>query len=93
MLAGFDFVIASLHSQLDQPAEKMQARVEAALRHPATTFLGHPTARLLLRREGAKLNMEPVIRLAAEQGVAIELNCTPQRMEIYWRWGPLIREC
>ncbi len=92
LLAGFDFVIASLHAQLDQPAERMQARVEAALRHPATTFLGHATGRLLLRREGAKLDLERVIRLAAAEGVGIEFNCTPLRMELDWRRGPLIRE-
>ena len=92
ILEGFDFVIASLHSQLDQEATAMQARVEKALHHPAVTLLGHPTARLLLKREGAKLNMEAVIRLAAERGVGIELNCTAQRMELDWRWGPLARE-
>lgn len=92
ILAGFDFVIASLHSQLDMEAEAMQARVEAAVRNPRTTLLGHPTARLLLKREGAKLNMEKIIRVAAEHNTAIELNCTPQRMELDWRWGPLARE-
>ena len=92
ILAGFDFVIASLHSQLDQEASAMQKRVETALQHPAVTLLGHPTARLLLKREGAKLQMEPVIRLAAERGVGIELNCTPQRMELDWRWGALAAE-
>jgi len=92
LLAGFDFVIASLHGQLDQAAEAMQARVEAALRHPATTLLGHATGRLLLLRPGAKLDLARVIRLAAAEGVAIEINCSPRRMELDWRWGPLIRE-
>ncbi|MCH8510417.1 MAG: DNA polymerase/3'-5' exonuclease PolX [Kiritimatiellae bacterium] len=92
ILEGFDFVIASLHSQLDQEVSAMQARVETALRHPAVTLLGHPTARLLLKREGAKLQMEAIIRLAAERGVGIELNCTPQRMELDWRWGALAAE-
>ena len=92
LLAGFDFVIASLHQQLDQEASAMQARVETALQNPHTTLLGHPTTRLLLGRAGAKLDLEPVIRLAAARGVGIELNCTPKRMELDWRWGPLARE-
>ena len=92
LLAGFDFIIASLHQHLDQEAEAMQARVEAALENPHTTLLGHPTARLLLERPGARLDLEPVIRLAAARGVGIELNATPQRLELDWRWGPLARE-
>ena len=92
LLAGFDFVIASLHQHLDQEAAAMQARVETAIQNPHTTILGHPTARLLLKRPGAKLDMEAVIRLAATQNVAIELNATPQRLELDWRWGPLARE-
>ena len=89
LLRGFDFVIASLHNHLDLDKDAQQARVEAALRHPATTLLGHPTARLLLKRPGVKLDMEAVIRLAASQGVAIELNAAAPRLELDWRWGPL----
>lgn len=92
LLGGFDFVIASLHGQLDMDAEAMQARVEQALHHPACTILGHPTARLLLQRPGVKLNLESIIRLAAKQGVAIELNAAPPRLELDWRWGKLARE-
>lgn len=92
LLAGFEFVIASLHGQLDMAADAMRERVETAVRNPHTTLLGHPTARLLLQRPGVKLNMEPVIRLAAEHGVAIELNAAPARLELDWRWGRLARE-
>ncbi|MDA3872368.1 MAG: DNA polymerase/3'-5' exonuclease PolX [Kiritimatiellae bacterium] len=92
VLDGFDFVIASLHGQLDMDEEAMQARVEKALHHPACTILGHPTARLLLQRPGVKLDMETIIRLAAKRGVAIELNAAPPRLELDWRWGKLARE-
>jgi DNA polymerase (family 10) len=92
LLQGFDFVIASLHSVLDLEQAEMQDRIATALHHPATTILGHPTTRLLLKRPGVKLDMEPVIRLAAEQGVAIEINGQPLRLEMDWRWGALARE-
>jgi DNA polymerase (family 10) len=92
LLEGFEFVIASLHGQLDMQADAMQERVEAAIRHPATTLLGHPTGRLLLQRPGASLNLEAVIRLAAKERVAIEINAAPPRLELDWRWGPLARE-
>jgi len=92
LLSGFDFVIASLHNHFDLEKNEQQERVERALQHPATTLMGHPTARLVLRRPGVKLDMEAVIRLAAAQGVAIELNATAERMELDWRWGPLARD-
>lgn len=92
LLQGFDFVIASLHGQLDMEAARMQDRVEKAIHHPSCTILGHPTARLLLQRPGVKLDMEAVIRLAAQKGVAIEINAAPPRLELDWRWGKLARE-
>jgi DNA polymerase (family X) len=66
--------------------------VEKALQHPACTILGHPTARLMLQRPGVKLDMEAIIRLAARQGVAIEINAAPPRLELDWRWGKVARE-
>jgi len=92
LLQDFDFVIAALHGQLDMDAQAMQKRVETALDNPHTTILAHPTARLLLKRPGAKLDMERVIRLAAARGVAIEINAAPPRLELDWRWGRLARE-
>lgn len=92
ILAGFELVIASLHSSLDQEASAMQARVEKALHHPAVTLLGHATARRLLRRKSSALDMEKIIRLAAKLGKGLELNCSPDRMELDWRWGPLAAE-
>jgi len=91
-LKGFDFVIASIHGQMDMEAVVMQERVETAIQHPSCTILGHPTARLLLQRPSIKLDMEAVIRLAAKKGVAIEINAAPPRLELDWRWGKLARE-
>lgn len=92
ILEGFELVIASLHSSLDQAAGAIQARVEKALHHPAVTLLGHATARRLLRRKSSALDMENIIRLAARLGKGLELNCSPDRMELDWRWGPLAAE-
>ncbi|MGA0368361.1 MAG: DNA polymerase/3'-5' exonuclease PolX [Kiritimatiellia bacterium] len=92
LLTGFNFVIASIHGQMDMEAAAMQERVEKAIQHPSCTILGHPTARLLLQRPGIKLDMEAVIRLAAKKGVAIEINAAPPRLELDWRWGKLARE-
>jgi DNA polymerase (family 10) len=92
LLQGFDFVIASIHNHMDLEKEAQQERVETALRHPATTILGHPTARLLLKRPSIQLDMEAVVRLAAAQEVVIEINAAAPRLELDWRWGPLARE-
>ena len=58
LLAGFDYVVASVHSLFGMPEEEMTARVCKALAHPAVTMLGHATGRLLLRREGYKIDLE-----------------------------------
>ena len=92
LLEGFDFVIASIHNGLDQPASKIMARYEKAARHPAATMIGHPTARLLLRREAMPVDMPALIDLAAETGTAIEINANPHRLDIDWRWGDLMRQ-
>ena len=88
----FDFVIASLHSSLTQDEARMTARVIRALRDPHTTMLGHATGRLLLRREPVALDMEKVLRAAAELGVVVEINANPHRLDLDWRHGPRARE-
>jgi len=86
VLASFDFVIASVHSRFDLDQEAQTARVIKALAHPATTMLGHPTGRLLRRREGLKLDVDAVLRACAEHGVVVELNAHPERLDLDWRW-------
>jgi DNA polymerase (family 10) len=85
LLAELDYVVASVHSGLGQDEEKMTARLVRALEHPATTMLGHPTGRLLLRREAAAVDFNKVIDAAAANGKFIELNCNPWRMDMDWR--------
>jgi DNA polymerase (family 10) len=82
VLAQMDVVIASVHSLFNQPEEEMTARVIRALENPYTRILGHPTGRLLLRREGFKINLQAVLRRAAELGVAVEHNAYPDRLDL-----------
>jgi DNA polymerase (family 10) len=84
LLATFDYVVASVHSHFGQSAEEMTARIVRALSHPAVTMLGHATGRLLLRREGYKVDLEAVLRAAAEHGKMIEINAQPSRLELDW---------
>lgn len=92
ILEGFDFVIASVHSALNLPLEKMMARFEAAIKNPFTRIVGHPTNRLLLKREESKLDMNRLIELAAETGTVIEINASPWRLDLDWRWGNKAKE-
>jgi DNA polymerase (family 10) len=84
LLAGFDYVVASVHSQFGLDEAEQTARVCKALAHPAVTWLGHPTGRLLLRRQGYKLDIEKVLRAAAEHGKMIEINAQPDRLDLDW---------
>lgn len=92
ILAGFEFVIASVHSGLELPMEVMMERFEAAIRNPYTTMIGHPTGRLLLRRDESKLDLNILIELAAEKGVPIEINANPRRLDLDWRYGNKAKE-
>ncbi len=87
VLAGFDFVIASVHSSLDLPEDKMTDRFLRAIENPYTSIVGHPTGRLLLKREGSKLDMPRIIEAAAASKTAIEINANPWRLDLDWRWG------
>ncbi len=92
LLATFDFVIASVHSNLRMDEEQATRRLLRAVRHPATTILGHPTGRLLLSRPGYPVRMEELIAACAEEGVAIEVNANPYRLDLDWHWIPLALE-
>jgi DNA polymerase (family X) len=88
LLRRLDFVVASVHSQMRMDRGMMTARIERALRHPATTHWGHPTGRLLLGREGYDCDIEHLLRVCAEEGVSVEFNANPQRLDLDWRWIP-----
>jgi DNA polymerase (family 10) len=85
VLATFDFIIVSVHSQLTLSREEMTERVCRALENPYTRILGHPTGRLLLRREPYEIDIEQVMETAAKHNVAIELNANPRRLDLDWR--------
>jgi DNA polymerase (family 10) len=84
LLATFDYVVASVHSHFNQSREEMTARIVRAVRHPAVTMLGHATGRLLLRREAYPVDLEAVLRAAAECGTMVEINAHPQRLDLDW---------
>ncbi len=86
VLARLDYVVASVHNALGQDEDTMTKRIIRAIEHPRTTMLGHVTGRLLLRREGYRVNLEKVIDAALARGVIIELNASPSRLELNWRY-------
>ena len=92
VLASFDFVIASVHSQFNLSAEDQTARLIRAVANPYTTILGHPTGRLLLARDAYAVDVPGVIRAAAEHGKAIEINANPHRLDLDWRYGRMARD-
>lgn len=92
ILEGFDFVIASVHNGLDMSRDKMMQRFRNAIQNPYTDIVGHPTGRLLLKRDGSDLNMNELIELAAEHNTAIEINANPWRLDLDWRHGNKAKE-
>jgi DNA polymerase (family 10) len=82
MLAGLDIVLVSLHSRLDLPAEQQTARVLRALEHPEVDVFCHPTARYINRRRPVDMDVDLILRRAAELGVAVELNSNPHRLDL-----------
>jgi DNA polymerase (family 10) len=81
-LASLDLVLASLHTSLRQPHEKVTQRLLNAIRNPHVDIIGHPTGRLIPDREGADLDMDAVLEAAAESGVALEINAHPARLDL-----------
>jgi len=92
VLKSFDFIVASVHSNLKMNEEKATARLLKAIENPFTTILGHPTGRLLLSRPGYPIDHKKIIDACAANGVIIELNAHPYRLDIDWRWIPYCLE-
>jgi DNA polymerase (family 10) len=84
VLESFDYIVASVHTNFNQTQEEMTARIIKAISHPRVTMLGHATGRLLLRREGYKVDLEAVLQAAAKHGVMIEINANPHRLDVDW---------
>jgi DNA polymerase (family 10) len=81
-LAQMEIVIASVHTHFSQSREEMTQRILRAIENPYVRILGHPTGRLLLRREPFALDLGLILRRAAELGVAVEHNAAPERLDL-----------
>ena len=82
VLAELDLVCASLHTSLRQPREKVTARLLGAIENPHVDMIGHPTGRLVGSRDAADLDIDPILQAAAERGVALEVNASPDRLDL-----------
>jgi len=82
VLKELDLVVVSVHSRFDLPAAEQTARVLAALRHPHVDILAHPTGRLINRRPPFELQIDEVLDCAKENGVVVELNAHPERLDL-----------
>jgi len=92
VLATLDYVVASVHSSFTMPEAEMTKRIIRAMENPRVTMLGHLTGRLLLSREPYQVNIPAILDAAAATGTIIELNASPRRLDMDWRWWPLARE-
>jgi DNA polymerase (family 10) len=81
-LASLDIVVASIHSALTQDEAEMTRRVIRAIEHPSVDVIGHLTGRMLLRREGSRVQVDKVIDAARANGVALEINSQPYRLDL-----------
>jgi DNA polymerase (family 10) len=86
ILKRFDFIVASVHSNIKMQEDKATARLIKAIENPYTTILGHPTGRLLLSRKGYDIDHKKVIDACAANNVVIEINANPLRLDLDWRW-------
>ena len=82
VLEQMDIVIASVHSQFNQDRDTMTARLLKAVENPNVSMIGHPTGRLLLRRDAYQFDLDAVLRVAAKNKVAMELNSYPDRLDL-----------
>jgi DNA polymerase (family 10) len=85
VLASFDYVVVSVHSNFKMTEKDMTRRIIRALKNRHVTMLGHPTGRLLLARDAYPVNMTDVINAAADYGKIIEINAHPSRLDLDWR--------
>lgn len=86
VLASFDLVIASIHSNLQMTEEKAMMRLLSAIENPYITILGHLTGRRLLKRPAYPVDHKTIIEACARNGVVIEINANPQRLDMKWEW-------
>ncbi len=92
VLEQMDIVIASVHSHFNQSAAEMTDRLLKAVENPNTSLIGHPTGRMLLRRDAYAFDIDAVLKAAARQKVAMELNSYPDRLDLNDRHLRLAKE-
>ena len=92
ILAQLDFAVASIHSVFNLSEADMTKRIIRAMENPYITLLGHPTGRLLLKRDGYAVDIPAILDAAAATGTWIELNAAPKRLDLDWRWWPLAKQ-
>jgi DNA polymerase (family X) len=92
LLERLDYVSASIHTGFRQPREVMTARMQRAISNPLVNTLNHPHGRIIRRREGYEVEMQAVIARAAEAGCALELNATPDRLDLNGTWARRAKE-
>lgn len=81
-LAGFDVLVGSIHSAFQLGKEEMTARLIRAIEHPAVNIIGHPTARVIGHRAPIEFDVDAVLRAAARSGTALEINSSPDRLDL-----------
>ena len=91
ILAELDFAVASVHSVFNLSEAEMTKRMIRAMSNPFITMLGHPTGRLLLKREPYVVDLAAINDAAAATGTWIEINAAPKRRDLDWRWWPLAK--
>ena len=82
ILAQLDWVVASVHSAMGQDQATMTARMIKAMEHPSVTIIGHLTTRLLGQREPVEFDLEAVLQAARNTGTALEINASPERLDL-----------
>jgi DNA polymerase (family 10) len=92
ILAELDFAVASIHSVFNLSEAEMTKRIIRAMENPFITILGHPTGRLLLKRDPYLVDVSAVLEAAAATGTWIELNAAAKRLDLDWRWWPLAKQ-
>lgn len=92
ILAQLDYVVASIHSSFTLTEKEMTNRICAAMENPHVTMIGHLSGRLLLQRQPYRLDVPYILKSAAKTGTWIELNSSPYRLDMDWRWWKLARD-
>jgi DNA polymerase (family X) len=92
ILGDLDYAVASIHSVFNLSEVDMTKRIIRAMENPFITMLGHPTGRLLLKREPYQIDIPAILDAAAATGTWIEINAAPKRLDLDWRWWPLAKQ-